>query len=302
MQVACGIEFLPYIEVQPPIETSFFPGEFVPVAKSSAWSWRFGAKLGSVIVETDEPPPILYASAQASTDCTFRVTFQGNLWVAHRLRIHAIEISPVLLINCYYGSERLAGAPRRSSATAGGTLRLHIDSINLDKHVVSDLRWTYGLTRFDAYDPPGYEETSSAQSERRAASDDVGQAPGGFDPLRMFRTNSMAKKDPPEVWHTVFKVPVSPPLRLPPSFCADFVAVSYSLLYKISIVGVYTKSLYLTAPLQVACPRRKDLPGSSGLDAQSSDPGLDNEIAEVACCVSVIPDLEIDHVCTPSQG
>lgn len=296
LQVGCPIEFLPYIDAQPPIETRCFPDEFVLAARSTAWKYIFGKKLGSVTVQTKEPQPLRYTSDQASTDCTFRVTFDSNAQDTHHLRITAVEIQPVLYIKWYYGSEKLEGTPRKDRAGEGGPLRLHSDVIDLDKHTISDLQWSRELAR-DAQSPPGYQAATSAEFERRLSLD-VGDVRSESDALRTLRTNGSTGEVAYETWQTDLTIRAAPPLRLLPTFYANFVALSYSLVYRISIVGIHTKRIYLSTPLQVAYPCCEQPRNSDSTDTRTAYSLLGSLGCEEACCVSVASDLHVDHVST----
>jgi hypothetical protein len=58
--------------------------------------------------------------------------------------------------------------------------------------------------------------------------------------------------------------PVRPPTRLLLSFCSWYNAWAYNLIYRVAIVGVYTRSIYLSVPLQASYPSHEILP--NGVD------------------------------------
>ena len=285
---------IPYINVQPPVETSCFPTEYVFRTEHSTWSSILGRKIGTVIIEAQEPSPLKYTSYYASTSSTISLKFQvwGN--DIRQIRIKAVEIHPVLCMKQFHSGDRLKGTPRVNQATDGGTLRVSQDVVDLEKHVVSEFQWLKQRKR-DSNSPPTYQRASVSEERLQAVfgrASDQGPTRSHTEQL-----NEQGVEDNSETWITNLKVPVRPQIRLLPSFCSYYNALAYSLIYRVTIVGVYTRSMYLSVPLQVSYPSHEIFSnGAFAADGWSPDPGGESVTTDEACCVSVVSNLGFDHV------
>ncbi|KAG9252701.1 uncharacterized protein F5Z01DRAFT_675812 [Emericellopsis atlantica] len=260
---------LPYLETQPPIETSCFPKEYVLSARQTVWGSFVGRKLGHVTFETREPPPLVYNSEQASaTDCILWITIDGRPADLHRLRAASIKVEPVLQIRTYYSGTKLAGTPHREAVNESRSIRLHAD-------------------------------TWSTRDARRASTTSVASFwPSGESVREEASRPTLAAEEDTIPWHTHATVPIEPPLRLQPSFCGDYVASSYAIIAKISIGGVYAKSSYLFFPLQVAypCAARRDSE-QTGVErlGPAPSPSLENNV----CCSAMDADMQSNNDLMP---
>ncbi|KAG9249681.1 uncharacterized protein F5Z01DRAFT_668435 [Emericellopsis atlantica] len=265
---------LPYIETQPPIETSCFPDEYVLSARQAVWGSFVGRKSGHVTFETLEPPPLVYDSERLSTTyCTLRITIDGRSSDLHRLRAASIKVDPVLQIRTYYSGTKLAGTPHKDSIEESGRIRLHTETAQLEAHSFSSLQWSIrDARRGSAASVPLIRP--SGDSVREGARSLAGDTEGGDIP-----------------WHTTATVPIKPPLRLQPSFCSDFAASSYAVIAKVSVGGVYAKSSYLFFPLQVAYPcsaRRDSWHAAAGRQRHAPSPAPEDDV----CCSAVDADMQ----------
>ncbi|EGY18649.1 uncharacterized protein VDAG_09175 [Verticillium dahliae VdLs.17] len=129
------LHFLPYIELQPPIEIQCFPDEYILSARQPVWNSIIGRKLGHMTITTLEPRPLIYhTDSLSSTECEFRITIEGG---------------------------RLVGPPPKSLVTGTGPTRLDNDVVNLDKHCASHLFWTSGIGRANSQQASALETMSS---------------------------------------------------------------------------------------------------------------------------------------------
>lgn len=124
-QAAHRIYLLPYIDPQPPTETRWFKEQYVLSATQPAWKHIFGGKMGNIMITASEPPPLVYAcnTGPASTQCEFRITFEGSQSGLERLSRASIKFCPMLRIITYYSSNRMVETPHKGSGAAGGTVR-----------------------------------------------------------------------------------------------------------------------------------------------------------------------------------
>lgn len=288
--VAC----MPYIEPQPPIETDFFPDEYVLSARQTVWGSILGRKLGHIIITTVEPQPLVYGSEQLSaTKCTFWITIEGDPANLHRLRAGSIKVDPVLQIRTYYSGSRLAGTPNKEAVNDNEKIRLHNDVIRLETHTFSSLQWR---TRADQLPSPRRGSGNGTQlfGEPRRRSTSSSLFSGSEESARRAGSQSFTTEEDNTPWHALAIVPIKPSLRLQPSFCSDFVATSYVIIVKVSTSGVYTKPSYLSVPLQVAypCPARRN----SGYGSTDSWVLSPSSSEDNVCCSAIDPDIEGHNV------
>lgn len=295
LSLARPVVCIPYIDAQPPVETSCFPTEYVLRTQHAAWSSIVGRKVGTVIIEAQEPPPLKYMSDNASTSSKISLKFQVRGNDTRQLRIKAIEIHPVLCIKQFHSADRLKGTPRVDQATNDGALRVSQDVVDLEKQIVSELQWIKERKR-DANSPPTYQRISVSEERPHSVGRRVSDQ-GPAHPSQTEQSDEQGVEENSETWITNLKVPVRPPTRLLPSFCSYYNALAYSLIYRVAIVGVHTKSIYLSLPLQVSYPSHEALPdGAIATGERSPNPVGEPLTTDEACCISVVSSLDFNHV------
>lgn len=295
LRLARPVECIPYINVQPPIETTCFATEYVLRTEHPVWSSIFGRKVGTVVIETQEPPPLEYTSDHASTSSMISLKFQVAGNDTHQLRIKSVEIHPVLCMKQFRSRDKLKGIPRVDQATDDEALSLSQDVVDLEKYIVSEFQWIKERKR-DGDSPPTYQRASvSDEGPKAACKGTADQAVACRSQAE--RPSPPGVEDSGETWTTNIKVAVRPPTRLLPNFCSHYNALAYSLIYRVAILGVHTKSIYLAVPLQVSYPSHELLPnGSVAEDERSPDPIGESLTSDEACCVSVVSSFDVDHV------
>ena len=189
-----------------------------------------------------------------------------------------------------------SGNGRRTSKTISTRLR------SRPKQVIPELQWV-GERKEDLNSPPSYQDISAGQDRRRIACG-AEEIKGPAARPQTAQSSDVTIEKSKEAWSTYLKVPITPPNRLLPSFCARHTALAYTLIYRVTIVGVHTKRIYLGSPLQVAYPTHEILAnGTVAAGGQQPDP-VDEPLSTdgEACCVSVASRLDVDHVSSFCQS
>ncbi|KAI6778107.1 uncharacterized protein J7T54_001527 [Emericellopsis cladophorae] len=271
-EIVYPVTCLPYIEAQPPIETSCFPDEYVLSASQTAWRWLLGQNLGRITFKVREPPPLIYDNSEqlSTTHFTMWITFNGHPSHLHRLRAGSIKVDPVLQTRTYYSGTKLTVNPGRESVQASGRIQLHTNVIQLDVQSFSSLQW-------------------STRDVRRGST--VTAAPA----------TTAEEEGPP--WCVAVNIPIKPPLKLPPSFCSDYAASSYAIIAKVSISGVHAKPSYVMFPLQVAYPssaQKAPVSVRRAADSRGLTPPLFLSSPEDnVCCTAVDADVQHENDLLP---
>ncbi|ROT37340.1 hypothetical protein SODALDRAFT_379810 [Sodiomyces alkalinus F11] len=211
---------LPYIEIQPPVETGCFPDEYILSATQPMWKSMLGRKLGRVTVTTLEPRPLVYGSDQPSaTECTFHITAVGNLANLQRLRSMSVEVDPVLQTKTYYSRTRLAGTPQKGFLREGGPIRLHTDVVQLDKHKISNLEWKSKAAVLASQRHSG-SETDVFLQELAGDGAKPPSLGGNTRSRQQPSLQSSTIEDDAALWYASVSVRIQPPFQLQPSFCS----------------------------------------------------------------------------------
>ncbi|QKD57275.2 uncharacterized protein FOBCDRAFT_186452 [Fusarium oxysporum Fo47] len=226
------IEFLPYHEVPPLIDTQSFPSDFTLSVRRPLWKSILYGRLGLVTISTKEPSPLAYSSDQtpASTKCEFDITIDCDLAAIRRLRYTTVVVQPVICAKTYYSYEDLPCMLSQNLSTDHDSLHIYKDFQRLDCQTLQNFQWTF----------------SNLKSAADETADYLGEsAPPSYDEDASIRRDS----------NTSVCVPISPSRRLQATFSSHLVARAYSVLFNISFGGAYASKMDLEVPLQVAYPR-----------------------------------------------
>lgn len=289
--VSHPVILLPYVEIPPPIETRLFASEYVLSVTEPVWKSIIGRKVGRITVTTAEPRPLVYDSTELPvTECSFDISIEGDVADHHHLRSATIELDPVLQSRAYFSAKRLKSIPNQEEAYDREQMQCYTSSVRLEKHILSSLQWNISSNQL----PLPASEYSGRTLLNEAERINIG---------RRESTEIATVKPTPQgerksiTWHTVVTIPIKPPSTLQPSFCDEYVASTYAIIAKVSTRRVYTKSMYLVSPLQVAYP----LPASQEAnqrqwDTRGTSPTARNDDNDDACCTSMDVDADTANV------
>ncbi|KNB04620.1 hypothetical protein FOXG_19710 [Fusarium oxysporum f. sp. lycopersici 4287] len=235
------IEFLPYHEVPPPIDTQSFPSDFTLRVRRPLWKTILYGRLGLVTISTKEPPPLAYSSDQApvSTKCEFDITIDCDFAAIRRLRYTIVVVQPVICAKTYYSSEELPCMPSQNLSTDHSSLHIYRDFQRLDCQTFRNFQWTFSNLKSAADEtadylgesaPPSYDEDASVRRDSNVSSRSSGVS------RHLLDTPSSERKYACRL-QTSICVPITPSRRLQATFSSHLVAPAYSVLFNISFGG-----------------------------------------------------------------
>jgi hypothetical protein len=253
------IEFLPYHEVPPPIDTQSFPSDFTLSVRRPLWKSILYGRLGLVTISTKEPSPLAYSSDQApvSTKCEFDITIDCDLAAIRRLRYTTVVVQPVICAKTYYSSEELPCMLSQNLSTDHDSLHIYRDFQRLDCQTFQNFQWTFSNLKSAADEtadylgesaPPSYDEDAAIRRDSNVSSRSSGVS-------RHWVDTSSSERQYACRLQTSVCVPITPSRRLQATFSSHLVARAYSVLFNISFGGAYASKMDLEVPLQVAYPR-----------------------------------------------
>ncbi|KAH8747616.1 hypothetical protein F5883DRAFT_386299, partial [Diaporthe sp. PMI_573] len=172
--------------------------------------------LGSIAMSASEPLPLIYLAptTAASTECTLSLMVYPISLPAQRLQKLSLGVKPAILARTFYSAEPISCMPKQTDPSQG----------------------------CEALMRDGGRQSISNSSTTSSAS-------GGLS-LRQSGSFDTPAEGEDALWRASVQISIKPPETLLPAFCSIFIARSYSLLFRIRLIGAYAKKIDLEIPLQ----------------------------------------------------
>ncbi|CEL07104.1 hypothetical protein ASPCAL10267 [Aspergillus calidoustus] len=235
------IGFLPYTMIQPPIQTAWFPNEFITRALLPLRRHVFGRRLGCFTLSASEPCPLIYSlpSDLPSTECALKIIASIKVSAISHLQDISLKIKSAISVRTFYSPTPSSCVPGQLSQSRRTGVRFDTKEVGRATQHCAKIDWT------PSSESPTANEFGSEGDRDRATSD---------------------AKDKTEVghWETMILVPSKPQEALLPTFCSTLLARSYTLRVYVQLLGVKTERALLEVPLQVVYPVPSKADSASG--------------------------------------
>ncbi|KAL2803001.1 hypothetical protein BJX63DRAFT_437371 [Aspergillus granulosus] len=243
--VTKNIKILPYTQIQPPLQTAWFPHEFTPSALIPLRRHIMGRSYGSLNFGAIEPFPLVYSSLSdsPSTNCELTITASITASAVNYLRSISLVINPAIYVRTFYSTRPIPCVSGRKSPTQDKQLRLEINMIQLESQRFVQMNWASKYPSATVHQPG----IRAQQNENESGYLDSPYEPSTPTP----GSSDILPENVLGVWETAIRVSVKPLKALLPTFCSALIARSYSLFLRVRVSGVYTRHVALEIPLQV---------------------------------------------------
>jgi len=138
------IEVLPFVDDQPPTETTDFPDEFILEATSRLASRLLRIFFGRITITMTEPPPLArrLGTADMNTMCEVKVVIRGSQSCIKRLEKLTISVKASIRTKTFLSSTKVSCSPTQSHLPSDKSLHLVNEFCRLKPMKFKALNWT----------------------------------------------------------------------------------------------------------------------------------------------------------------
>jgi hypothetical protein len=246
------INFLPYSEVQPPLDLESFPEEFILATTIKIKRHFLDGRPGSIVLQASEPLPLVYygPTSIASTECILSMTVYAMSFSLQRLRALSLDIKLAIRMKIFYSSRPIDCMPKQTSLARNRQLQLYDRTVKLEEQQFSQLEWDFSPpTPREAH--ISRQETSGSGGGRSSTSSAMVSNDSDGVTMPTSCLVHIPSQDTAVLWSTGVRISIKPSEALLPAFCSALVSTSYSLLIRARIRGAYSSPADLEIPIQV---------------------------------------------------
>jgi hypothetical protein len=220
---------MPYTLAIPPLQTEYFPREYISSAAKALKQHRWSRSLGMLNISATEPPPLnMWTSApRASTLATLKLNFSPLHLDDFSTQPHEWKfvVNYHLRSRTFYSTQKLDRIPTMAAAKHNHFQQVRVGSIRSEVRKIGTIPWKIDCRSQSSDHDNGFHIEKSC------------------------------------IWTTNLTVPISAPKSLLPTFFNQLSARQYTLFLGLSIGGLYHGLVEFILPVQVVFHPPQERPG-----------------------------------------